>query len=323
MPAAVRCPQCDQLSRIPDAALGESVLCPSCQFPFTAIEEELEIPTVYPPRHRTEFGEWGEESGDSGAQYDHKNVLFGLALLPFVIPLLWILGPTLTGKEAIFTFALPMSIAVSSSLLCLGIVLAADWSFATRVKSILAIVLVMHFCAGLLYFLKTEWVESIRRFVGRANEDRWVTFEPPDRRFSARVPSRMQDDDSTPIADWSLKTYRTVGANDPATYMVAHGRQPKELNEQPDDLFFSAAKEKATEAASGTLVSEKKIRLQGGRPGYEYVFQAAADQNTRRIIHVYRIERFAFVAAVEGAFLTPEAGDVKLFFDHLKWNSGK
>lgn len=189
-------------------------------------------------------------------------------------------------------------------------------------KGILAIVVVMHFFAGLLYFLKTEWVEAMRRFAGRANEDRWVIYEPPDRKFSAKVPSAMREDDGQLIADWALKTYRTDGANDPATFTVAHGRQPKELNEQPDDQFFASAKEKAIEAAAGTLVAEKKVRLQGGRPGYEYVFQLA-NKGPRRIVHVYRIERFAFVAAVEGAFLTPDAGDVKLFFDHLKWNPGK
>jgi hypothetical protein len=322
MSVAVRCPNCGQFSRVAESALDREVACPSCRERFVAEPVELEVPIVYPSRGRSDDIEPG---GDSEAAAEHKgpaNVLFGLALLPFVIPLLWILGPTLTGKEAIFTFTLPMAIAIASTGLCLGMVLAEDWSFGTRVKGILAIVLLMHFFAGMLYFLKTEWVESIRKMIGRANEDRWVRYVSPDKKFAARVPSQMREDDGSPLADWTLKTFRTDAPQDPALFTIAHGRQPADLNEQPDEKFFEAAKAKAMEAAGGTLLSDpREVRLPG-RPGREFVFQMA-DKNTRRIVRVFRIERFAFVATVEGAFLTPDAGDVKTFFDHLEWNPGK
>lgn len=318
MSVAVRCPNCGQFSRVADSALHREVACPSCRERFVAESEEPEVPTVFPSTR----GEWDDIPDDPGERKGPANVLFGLALLPFVIPLLWILGPTLTGKEAIFTFALPMAIALASTGLCLGMVLVEDWSFGTRVKAILALVLVMHFFAGMLYFLKAEWVESLRKMVGRANEDRWIRFVAPDRKFAARVPGRMKEEDGSPIADWALKTFRTDAPEDTAIFTIAHGRQPAELNEQPDDKFFEAAKVKATEASGGTLVSERREVRLPGRPGREFVFQMA-EKNTRRIVRVYRIERFAFVAAVEGAFLTPDAGDVKTFFDHLEWNPGK
>lgn len=322
MPVAVRCPQCDQLSRVADAAVGHQVACPGCRRPFVAVPETLEVPVVFPPSGSADRNDSDDYPDRDDDRDGHKSVLFGLALLPFVIPLLWILGPTLTGKEAIFTFVLPMSIAIASTGLCLGIVLAADWSFGTRVKGILAIVVVMHFAAALLYFLKTEWVESFRKQIGRANEERWVNYSPPDRRFAARVPSGMREVDGTILTDWPLKYYRTESPEDPATFIVAHGRQPAELNERPDAAFFDAAQAKAIEACGGTLVGEPREARLRGYPGREYVLQLA-DRNTKRIVRVYRIERFAFVAAVEGAFLTPDAGDVKTFFDHLAWNPGK
>jgi hypothetical protein len=321
MSVAVRCPQCGQFSRVAESSIDREVACPGCRERFLAEPAELEVPTVYPSQRRPDEDDFGNDLDASAEHKGPANVLFGLALLPFVIPLLWILGPTLTGKEAIFTFTLPMAIAIASTGLCLGMVLAEDWSFGTRVKGILAVVLLMHFIAGMLYFLKTEWVESVRKMMGRANEDRWVRFVAPDKKFAARVPSLMREDDGSPIADWTLKTFRTDAPQDPAIFTIAHGRQPAELNEQPDEKFFDAARTKAMQAAGGTLASEKEARLPG-RPGREFVFQLA-DKNTRRIVRVYRIERFAFVAAVEGAFLTPDAGDVKTFFDHLEWNPGK
>ncbi len=320
MSIPVLCPKCQEFSQIPALARGQTVLCPFCNHSFRAESSTFEIPTVYPkPTKVTD--DFDYRIHDQVDPTGPKNVLFGLALLPFIIPLLWILGPTITGKEAIFTFTLPMAIAISSTGLCMGIVLAAEWTFATRVKGILAIVLVMHFCSGFLYFLKTEWVELIRKELGRANEDRWIRFVSKDRKFAARVPSPMREGPAVLLDGIPMEVYQTSDVEDPATYIVAHGRQPVELNEQPDQKFFDEMRDKATAASGGTLVSETEARLPG-YPGREMVFQLA-ERNTRRIIRVYRIERTVLATAVEGAFLTHDAGDVKIFFDHIEWNPRK
>lgn len=331
---AVRCPYCDELSRVPDAAVGQYVACPSCQRPFSAVPEPLdedpdpprrEVPTVYPAKKRaipvvrpTAEDDYDPDAADADGG---KSVLFGLALLPFVIPLLWILGPTLTGKEAIFTFALPMAIAVSSAGLCLGVVLAADWSFATKVKSILAIVFVMHFLAALLYFMKAEWVEAFRKRVGRNNDEVWQPFAPPKGEYTAAVPTAMQEDDGQLITGWPLKGFRSADRRDLATYFLAHGRPPADVNNEPDDgKFFAAVKAKAMEAANGTNVTESEKRL-SGHPGREFVF-VLPDRNSKRIVRVFRIggaRGLVFVAAVEGVFLTPDTSDVKEFFNRLAW----
>ena len=329
MQEAVRCPYCDELSRVPASAIGQSVACPNCRRPFAATVEELpeppptrrNVPVVYPAKKPIPVVHpapgWDEYEIPEEAEPLHgsRSVLFGLALLPFVIPLLWILGPLITGKEAIFTFALPMAIAVSSSGLCLGIVLAADWSFATRLKGILSIVFVMHFLAAFLYFLKPEWVEAVRKQFGKGPDQSWQTFTPPDKKYAVRVPGEMQEDDQPLVKGWALKGFRTDGQNEPATYFVAFGYQPKELDNQKDETFFDEAKAKALDAVNATLTAEKEVRLPG-YPGREYVF-TLPDKNSKRIVRIFRKERFAFVAAVEDAFLTPDARDVRYFFDHI------
>jgi hypothetical protein len=323
---AVRCPYCDELSRVPDAAVGQYVACPNCRRPFSAVPEPVaeevprrDVPTVYPPKKRPVLA---DDDFDTEADAGGKSVLFGLALLPFVIPLLWILGPTLTGKEAIFTFALPMAIAVSSAALCLGVVLAADWSFATKVKSILAIVFVMHFLAALLYFMKAEWVEALRKRVGRNADQVWQPFAPPDGKYKAAVPTAMQKDEGELIAGCKLEAFRSADRADLATYFLAHGRQPADVTNEPDDeKFFAAVKAKAMEAANGTAAAEPEKKRLSGHPGREFVF-VLPDRNTKRIVRVFRIggaQGLVFVAAVEGVFLTPDTADVKEFFNRLAW----
>ncbi len=329
MEEAVRCPSCDELSRVPASAVGQYVSCPNCRRPFIAAVEELppeppsrrNVPTVYlakksPPLVHPAPG-WDDYAPAAEEPlHGPKSVLFGLALLPFVIPLLWILGPLLTGKEAIFTFALPMAIAASSAGLCLGVVLAADWSFATRLKAILAIVFVMHFLAAFLYFLKPEWVEAFRNQIGKGPDQTWQKFTPPDKRYTLRVPGEMKDDDQPIVPGWDLKGFRTESKDDPATYLVAFGRQPAELNNADDPKFFEEVKAKALEAVNATLTGEPKAVRLAGYAGREYVL-TLPDKNTKRIIRIFRKERFAFVAAVEDTFLTPDARDVKYFFDHI------
>ncbi|QEL20252.1 ABC transporter permease [Limnoglobus roseus] len=331
MQQAVRCPYCDELSRVPASAVGQYVSCPNCSRPFSAVAEELpedpkpsrrNVPVVYPVKksvpvvHPAPGWDEYEIPADPEPPHGPRSVLFGLALLPFVIPLLWILGPLITGKDAIFTFALPMAIAASATGLCLGVVLAADWSFATRVKSILILVFVMHFLAAFLYFLKPEWVEAFRKQIGKGNERTWQKFTPPERMYSVQVPDEMHEDDQQIVKGWSLKGYRTADKDGPATYFVAFGNQPKELNGEQDEPFFKEAQAKAMDALNATLTGQPRPVRLTGCPGREYVF-TLPDRNTKRIVRIFRKEQFVFVAAVEDAFLTPGANDVRYFFDHI------
>lgn len=324
MDHATRCPHCDELSRVPASAIGQYVACPHCRRPFLPEEAELpapaaspprrDVPVVHPPRKKA-AAEPGWHESDAEPAGGPTNVLFGLALLPFVIPLLWILGPTLTGKEAVFTFALPMAIALSAAGLCFGIVLAADWSFATRVKSILAIVFVMHFLAALLYFMKAEWVEAIRKEMARGRDAPARQFSPPDKKYTVRVPGEMREDDQQLLKGWALKGFRSADRHDGPTYLVAYGRPPADLNDAKDETFFADARAKALEAIDGALVSERDVRLPNC-PGREFVM-TLPDKNTKRVLQIFRNQRFALVAAVEGSFITPDASDVTAFFKSL------
>lgn len=310
MNTAVRCPHCDGLSRVPETAIGRGVACPLCSRPFTANPVELAqspartIPVVYPIRHIDPDA----PMPNSGP----KSMLVGLALLPFGVPLLWLLGPLLSGKESFFTFALPVAIAVGFSGLCLGVVLSADWKFSTRIKGIFALLLVGYFLAGSLYFLKIEWIESIRKGFGQGN-DNWMKFSPPDKSYAAQVPVEMKADGAELIAGWKLRTFRSAGAVANADiYFLADGPPPDTLKGATDDRFFDEVKKGLTAATNGTLVSEKPASQQN-HVCREYVI-SLADRASTRSVRVYRVRERIFVTAVEGAFLPPDSRDVQKFF---------
>jgi hypothetical protein len=324
MNIAVRCHHCDELSRVPESALGRYVSCPRCARPFSANPESVptvsprEVPTVYPPSHAHADYPDPHDTPES-----HRSFLFGLAMLPLLIPIFWLLGPLLTGKPAIFTYALPCAIGLSAVGLCLGAVFAADWTFGTRVKSIFAIFFVASFSASFLYFLKTEWVEEFRRRTSNGNDEFWVDFEPPDHKYKVRVPGSGMKADATPLLEgWELTGYRSTGARLLQTFYVAHGRVPDDLKNSPPEKFFDEVRARLLLASRGVLVDEPKAVRYPPYPGYEYVI-AMPDRASKRIVRVVRIERFVFVAAVEGAFLPPDARVVRKYFDTIKLNTGK
>lgn len=275
--------------------------------------DDDDVPVVYPAR----FTRRHEDHPD--APHGPTSVLYGLALLPFAIPLLWLLAPTLTGKEAVFTHAVPLAIAVGTAGLCLGVVLAADWSFATRLKGIFALVFVAFATAAFLYFLEPTWVEELRRVAGGGTDHNWQLFRPDDGAYEAKLPGPPRPDPAEVVAGWSLRVFRYADRRRHSdTFILAHGPAPAAVADLSDDRFFDAAKQGAEAAANGTLVSEKAVTHQR-HPGREFVF-TLADRATTRTVRVVRVGKRAFVAAAEGAFLPPDAAEVRRLFDHFSPN---
>src|SRR5439155_23835406 len=106
------------------------------------------------------------------------SVLVGLALLPFAIPLLWLMGPTVLGQQPALSLAAPASLALSASILCLAVVYTVDWTPSTRVKGVLMLVGLSYFAGLSLYFLKSEMVDRVRVFFGAERE--WEDFRGPE-----------------------------------------------------------------------------------------------------------------------------------------------
>src|SRR6202030_2917532 len=68
------------------------------------------------------------------------SVLIGLALLPFAIPILWLIAPIVFGQPPMPSLAVPLAIALSASILSLAVIYTIDWSPQLRVKGVLILV---------------------------------------------------------------------------------------------------------------------------------------------------------------------------------------
>src|SRR5205814_613803 len=114
------------------------------------------------------------------------SVLVGLALLPFLIPILWLVAPAVIGQEPVLSLASALALAVSASVLCLAVIYTVDWRPGTRIKGVLLLVVLSYVAGVTLYLLKKEWVDRVRKFFG-VNPG-WTVFHPPAGGYRALMP---------------------------------------------------------------------------------------------------------------------------------------
>ena len=328
----VVCPHCDNLARIERDSIGSIVDCPHCDRPFPAnpiVEpaplpnivrareidpSERFIPTVHPPEVRgpTETG--------------FAPSIVALLILPWAIPLFWLIGPMVTGHSPVFSFAAPVAIALCASGLGFGIGLAHGWKFATRIRAILALLMLGAFLGGFLFFLKKEWAEAIRKHVGPTHLQ-WQEFQPSDQSYRINIPGRAVRGNSN-VLQWNLESYRveqTAGRTDKAfevIYEFAHGESPRDWNRAraTEEEWFANIRKTLTENIGGELTSELSVDRDGKwrrRPGREYSF-TLPDGTTNRIVQVYRSGNKVFLLAVEGTFIPSDASYVRRFFDSFE-----
>ena len=96
----VRCPVCRGVSRVNLPAVGAAVTCPACESPFRAV-----------PEARVRTVGYGSLSGDLVATRP-TSFLLGLALLPFGLPLFWVLGTFVINDEPVFSVLVAVAVAV-------------------------------------------------------------------------------------------------------------------------------------------------------------------------------------------------------------------
>ncbi|WP_088253880.1 hypothetical protein [Fimbriiglobus ruber] len=344
---AVRCPNCQDLSRVGAEALGRVVACPHCQQTFAAEPDPAFAPglsavaappraaTKNPPRARRVRARAGAipvvgtASGHRAEPVPHHGppaVLIALVLVPLGIPLLWLVAPAFTGKEPVFSFAAPVALALGLSGLGLGIGFAHGWTLGTRVRAVIALILVGYFTGAFLYFMKKEWAEALRKHVGPGRLEWKETFEPEDKGFSVKLPGKVRPRDESALPGWELKTYRFVYADQGGkhakgvftlAYDVAHGTPPADLAgpKLGDDDWFEKAKAAVVAGCDGDLKGVRPVTARkGNHPGREYAI-VLADGATNRIVRVYRIGPRAVYLAVEGAFVPDDADYVRAFFE--------
>ncbi len=322
------------MSRVGAGDLGKTVACPHCGRPFPA--EDVDARRDEPPTIRPRRG-WNPPAApvppkpvavepslidDGRLEFEDdtalpSGTLVGLALLPWAVPMLWLLLPMLTGKEPIFSFAAPTALAFGAFGLCLGVGFTAKWSHGTKVKVILAITVLTFVTGGLMFAVKKEWVEAVRRHFGRG-ELVWQPFTPPDRAYDVKFPGKPRHVE-TPLKDWNLAAFQYADEAHKTldVFVVAHGPPPAAAGDADAD-WFETAKKAVVAASGGELRSERPL-TNPGHPGREYVL-SLGDGVTNRIVRVFRMRPLnkrdakAFYLAAEGPFLAPTAPDVQLFF---------
>jgi len=294
------------MSRVPALAIGKMAICPQCRHEFLIRAEVpkpqpvYQIPTVYPAEHKP---------------HQPLGLLLGLALSAFLVPLTWLLLKTLGNKPPVFTLGLPVSIAFAVTGLGIGLAWARGWPYALRLKAILMLLGLAWGASATFYFLKAEWVEEIRGTLGLPLGP-WQEFKAPSKAYRIHMPGWPRPAKVEIIQGWSLESHRFEDRDKKMfAFCIGDGRPDCAAVGHTDDQFFEAAKQGAMAAANGTLIDEKPLSLQQ-QPGREFSFKLA-DQATNRTVRVYRVGTRAVVVMVEGAFLPPDAREVRKFFDSL------
>lgn len=364
--AVVRCPACAGLSRVSSDALGHMVGCPRCQAPFVAEEVEDEPAPSAPPRKRARPVRARPVRGENprataavpiapprlakskaavpvataphDPEHDPKaphatgglplSVMIGFALMPFAIPLLWLLGPLVTGFDAALSIAVPVSLSVAASALCLGVVYTIDWTGTTRLKGVLMLVGLAYMSAAGMYFLKPALMERVQKFFSVPTL--WAPFEVPETKCHIKLPvpgpgtppEMVHNERPLPGVDWAAglrATHRIEGTMNTKTYtyfVVANRAKAPRVN--ADDKWFAEAAKNLKDAAKAKELKETAVPGENrAHRQWELTFP---DSTAVRVVRVYVVEGRVFYLAGEGPELTPDDENLTKFFKSFDTN---
>lgn len=349
MAVVVRCPACRGAAQVESEDVGLTVACPQCREPFLAIEEAAVAPPIAPVvKRRPKQNEPAEEprrrpgrseprhpkthhafqSPDSQEAHDPTldsagrlpaSVLIGLALLPFAIPLLWLIGPMVVGQPPALSLAAPTSLALAASSLCLAVVFTVDWQPSTRIKGVLMLVGLSYFAGLSLYFLKKEMVHRAQEMFNRTRE--WHDFRPRGADYSVRVPARpgpeMPPGPDQPLPGWKLVCYRIAAeAPDGTVLRYVFGSGPDEKPEAAD--WFAEVEKALREQAGAGADFQPPTGVQSDQElaGQEWTIDLRGEK--KRIIRVYRANGNLYYLAVDGSHIEPDDPPVQMFLRSLQ-----
>jgi hypothetical protein len=333
MAVVVRCTGCRGASQVGLEAIGLLVVCPRCQEPFLAIEEAVTVAPIAPiaeaverrtiraqpvrerrrrdsdsPRVAVAVPRESHDAALAPPSQLPASVLIGFALLPFAIPLLWLIGPIVLAHPPALTLAAPASLAIAASTLCLAVVFTVDWTPSTRIKGVLMLVGLSYFAGLSLYFMKKDMVHRVKEVFSRSN--RWHDFKPKHGDYTVRLPVQWDRDATSPeqpIAGWKLMCYRIQwpAANGKlVTYVVGSG-----ADEKPDAVDWYGEVEKSLKAGAAADAEFKPpagVKTDNEQPGQEWIIDLPSERKTR-IVRVYRVNGNIYYLSVEGERL--EADD--------------
>jgi len=237
------------------------------------------------------------------------SVLIGLALLPFLIPILWLVGPVLFGESPVLSVATPLALAVSASVLCLAVIGTIDWTPATRVKGVLILVGLSYLTGLGLYFLKKEMVEQLKRHFG--TEYDWAEYRPPGAGFQVRFPrDRQLLPNHQPLGlavltCWGGQHRDALGQ---VYTVVAAAGKPDGNPGNPvpgSDAWFDQAARDIANRAGGQLRASEPVTQQDAFPGRELEIQLG-DSGITRVVRLFVVRGRVYYLSVEGPGLHPD-----------------
>jgi hypothetical protein len=352
-PAVVLCTTCRGASQVDRDALGLTVRCPRCDATFVAIEEVVAPPPRVPrnplppppesplePRRRPERTRRrrvhnSEQNLEPAARVEHQDhdphheaagslpasVLIGLALLPFAIPILWLVAPAVTGVQPAMTIATPLALALSASVLCLAVIYTIDWTPATRIKGVLMLVCLAYFGALSLYFLKKDLVDKARRFFDRDERIQWKQLRAED--YVVLMPGTdvPLEDGERPIQAIKLKyraavcgqeilgQYRFVAGSGPVAAEAPNGPKPG------SDEWFDAVVDEAVQRSGGKLAfnGAHSIQYRSTSPGREFEIMLPENAGTR-IVRLYLVRGRLYYLSAQGIVMSEHDPFGRTFF---------
>ncbi|MBM3980577.1 MAG: hypothetical protein FJ304_09875 [Planctomycetes bacterium] len=320
--AVVRCPVCRGASRVGADLLGHRVRCPRCPVTFVAAEEvaserppapetvrPVKVIPIAPPR-RPDAPPTAEPAPAAPTDPVHDphspaagrlpaTVLIGLALVPFGIPLLWVVAPLVTGQGPAMSLAVPVALAVAAAVLCFGVVYTIDWTPATRVKGVLMLVALSYLTAAGLYFLKRDLIEALQNVL--SPKARWTLYTSESGSFRVQMPAKPEVHDEQPLLNVPTaggRRARFETATGETFTFVATASPPDKPQAGFTDEWYKMIG--AHLAKSGRPVEERAV-TEGELTGREWRLELG-DENFRAV-RVYVRKGRVFYLAVDGPHL--------------------
>ena len=318
----VRCPNCSQGARVPFEARGQMVECPRCGLHFPGLPEAPVVPRNPQPAFipTVPVAAPAETEPDHHARAPH-GMLIAVALVPLGVPLIWLTVSAIAGRQSVFSFAAPVAIALGVGGLCAGIASVYIWSLATRLRAMIALVVLGYAIAGVLYFTKPSWIEVTRKLFQGFGMLPGTPYQPKDRTYTVRFPGKPIPGGPSPLqGGWRLDdiaTFSDARGNGPEEFVAAHGFPPVDFPLTPsDEKLFGSAKEELLKATGGKLVSESPVP-HGDATIREYEV-LMPDGVTKRFVRIARSSTKVFYLSVEGPFLSAELPQVRDFMRSFK-----
>lgn len=333
--AVVRCPSCEQPSRVPATALGLLVACPRCQHQFLAVAlvtsapparpalPRDDIPTVYrsnrrppPAPSRATARPARLDEFDVPTVHPQRTVggPIAIALLPVGVPLLWLVLKLAVG-DSYFSFVAAVAIAAGTVGLGLGLAFIKRWSAKLRMVLLVILAVLAYTTAAVFYFAPLDWLERVRE-VAVVTGLVWREFKPEDKTFQLLVPGEPRET-AGPVPEWKLTARQFVDPKNAVDlYVVAYGDPPAALGRKvPDEEWFAAARDAIATACEGTVTDERSVSVPTAQ-GREYRF--ALPGGKQRVVRVVRTDTKVYYLGVEGPLVSPDRWDVQRYMASFK-----